>query len=37
MGNYLFQDARVYCGTYAKYNDGNLFGKWIDLDDFDDY
>lgn len=26
---------RLYVGTYAKYNDGNLFGKWIDLEDFD--
>ena len=27
---------RIYVGTYAKYNDGNLFGKWLDLDDYDD-
>ena len=24
----------VYCGTYRKYNDGNLFGMWIDLEQF---
>lgn len=24
----------VYVGTYAKYNSGSLFGKWIDLDDY---
>ena len=27
---------RIYVGTYAKYNDGNLFGKWLDLEDHAD-
>ena len=27
----------VYVGTYAKYNDGNLFGEWIDLKSCYDY
>lgn len=27
----------VYCGTWAKYNDGNLTGLWIDLTTFDDF
>ena len=27
---------RIYVGTYAKYNDGNLFGKWLDLEDYYD-
>ena len=27
----------VYCGTWAKYNDGNLDGMWIDLTTFSDY
>lgn len=27
----------VYCGTYAKYNEGSLYGMWIDLTTFDDY
>ena len=27
----------VYVGTYAKYNDGNLFGQWVDIASFDDY
>ncbi len=27
---------RVYVGTYAKYNNGNLFGKWLDLEDYSD-
>lgn len=28
--------ARVYVGTYAKYNNGSLFGKWLDLFDYSD-
>lgn len=28
--------ARIYCGTYAKYNDGSLDGKWFDLEDYAD-
>lgn len=28
---------RIYVGTYAKYNDGNLFGKWLDLEDYADH
>lgn len=27
----------VYCGTYGKYNDGSLAGKWVTLTDFDSY
>lgn len=23
---------KIYVGTYAKYNNGSLFGEWIDLD-----
>lgn len=30
-----FSDARIYVGTYAKYNDGSIFGKWLDLADYD--
>jgi antirestriction protein len=29
-------EFRIYVGTYAKYNDGSLFGKWMDLSDYDD-
>ena len=25
----------VYIGTYAKYNAGSLYGKWLSLEDFD--
>jgi len=34
------EQTRVYVGTYSKYNDGNLFGKWLTLSDYldkDDY
>ena len=27
----------LYCGTYGKYNSGNLRGMWVDLSTFDDY
>jgi len=27
---------RIYVGTYAKYNDGNLFGKWLNLENYTD-
>lgn len=27
----------VYCGTYAKYNNGSIYGMWIDLTTFADY
>ncbi len=27
----------VYCGTYAKYNDGCIDGAWLDLTTFDSY
>ena len=30
-------EPAVYVGTYAKYNDGNLFGQWIDVSSFYDY
>lgn len=27
---------KLYCGTYKKYNEGSLFGAWMDLDDYSD-
>ena len=33
----LTGEPSIYCGTYAKYNDGNLCGLWLDLSSFDDY
>ncbi len=29
-------EARVYVGTYSKYNEGSIFGKWLDLSDYSD-
>ena len=29
-------EARIYVGTYAKYNDGSIEGKWLDLSDYSD-
>lgn len=29
-------DARIYVGTYAKYNAGNLAGAWLELADYTD-
>lgn len=29
-------EARVYVGTYAKYNDGSIFGEWLTLSDYTD-
>lgn len=28
---------KVYVGTYNKYNNGNLGGEWVDLNDFSSY
>ena len=28
---------QLYVGTYRKYNEGSLFGAWIDLESVDDY
>jgi len=30
------QEAKVYVGTYKKYNEGSIFGKWLDLVDYTD-
>ena len=29
-------NVRIYVGTYAKYNEGSLFGEWVDLTQFPD-
>ena len=28
-------EVKIYCGTYAKYNDGSIAGQWIDATDLD--
>lgn len=35
MTSLAFADARVYVGTYGKYNNGSIYGKWLDLADYD--
>lgn len=32
MKTYSISEARVYVGTYAKYNEGSIYGEWIDID-----
>lgn len=29
-------EARIYVGTYAKYNSGSIAGQWLDLSDYSD-
>ncbi|QRY55530.1 antirestriction protein ArdA [Sphingobacterium siyangense] len=29
-----FDEASIYVGTYAKYNDGSIFGRWLKLADY---
>ena len=31
------EEARVYVGTYAKYNNGDLTGDWVTLSDYTNY
>lgn len=31
-----FREARVYVGTYRKYNEGSIEGEWLDLADYSD-
>ena len=35
--HYEQTNPAVYCGTYAKYNNGSLYGMWIDLSTFENY
>lgn len=30
----FFDEARVYVGTYAKYNEGSLQGEWLNMKDY---
>ena len=36
MKTYGLSEAKVYVGTYAKYNNGSLSGAWLDLSDYSD-
>lgn len=31
----MIESARIYVGTYAKYNNGSIAGAWLDLENFD--
>lgn len=32
----ILSNARVYVSTYRQYNNGSLFGSWLDLSDYSD-
>ena len=32
----ILSEAKVYVGTYGKYNNGSLSGAWLDLSDYSD-
>lgn len=36
MKEVITTSPRVYCGTYAKYNNGSIAGAWVDLSKFED-
>jgi antirestriction protein len=31
----ILSEVKIYVGTYAKYNNGSIFGEWLTLGDFD--
>lgn len=31
------EEFQIYVGTYQKYNDGSIFGKWLNLSDYSSY
>lgn len=33
----LTDEPAIYVGTYAKYNEGNLHGAWLKLEDYPDH
>ena len=35
--NYKNVSPAVYVGTYKKYNNGSLFGRWMNLEDYDSF
>lgn len=35
--NYTDDTPKIYVGTYAKYNDGSIDGKWITISDYNTY
>lgn len=38
LKDYLgFENYGLYCGTYSKYNNGSIYGQWIDLETISSY
>ena len=35
--NTILNKVSVYVGTYKKYNEGNIFGEWLTLGDYESY
>ena len=35
--DYKEEHPAVYVGTYRKYNEGSLYGAWLDITKFEDY
>ena len=33
--NSILNEIHIYVGTYKKYNEGSLFGKWLTLSNYD--
>ena len=31
-----YNEPKLYCGTYGKYNAGSIAGEWLDLNDYSD-
>ena len=36
MNSHDTVEPRIYVGTYAKYNEGDLTGEWFELSDYED-
>ena len=34
--NNILDEVKIYVGTYAKYNNGSIFGEWLTLGDYSD-
>ena len=36
VNNNILDEVKIYVGTYAKYNNGSIFGEWLTLSDYSD-
>lgn len=32
----LLEETKIYVGTYKKYNEGSIFGEWLNLSNYND-